>query len=58
MRLREPDKLTPEEKFITQQVEKRQIIAMDINATEAQKHFKDLPWAMVLITPTFLFFRD
>jgi hypothetical protein len=52
------ESLTPDEKFICQQVEKRQLVAMDLNAVEAEKHLKDLPWCDVIITPTQWFFRQ
>lgn len=59
MRLKQKDMpLTPEETRLTLDPEKRQLTATEINAKEAEKHFKDMPWAQVLITPTLLFFRN
>jgi len=57
MRLKQPSELTPEEKFIAGQPEKRQLVSYEINADEASQFLKDLPWAQVIITPTRLFFR-
>jgi len=58
MRLISKDKtLSPADLAIVHQPEKRQIVATEINEQEAKKLFKEQPWALVLITPTFYWFR-
>lgn len=58
MRLKEPDKLTPEEKMATMNCETAYRLSYDCNDLEAAKHFKELPWLKTLITPTRIFFRN
>lgn len=58
MRLKEPDKLTPGEYMKTLDVEKSYRLAWDCNASEAEKFFKELPWAACIITPKRVFFRE
>ena len=38
--------------------QKRQLVSYDLNVQEVEKMFRELPWATVLITPRFYFFRE
>lgn len=58
MRLKEPDKLTSGEYMKTLDVGKSYRLAWDCNSEEATKFMKELPWALVIICPTRIFFRE
>ena len=50
--------LTADESALVKDPEKHQTMSFDLNEQDAKKMFKDLPWARLLITPRFFWFRD
>jgi hypothetical protein len=50
--------LTPEETALVNDPDHRMKFATDLNEQEARKHFKEMPFAKVLISPRFWWFRD
>ena len=57
LKLKDAD-LTGEEMTIVADPKQRQLISYEINEKEALQLFKGVPWAKVLVTPKFYFFRE
>lgn len=59
MKLRFRDRpLKGDELCLSLDPNKRQLVSWDINSEEAEKIFRDMPFAQVLITPSYYFFKQ